>query len=215
MFTGIVASVGRITRVQPFDAQDAKSGLRLTIEPGGLDMSDVRVGDSIAVQGACMTVVALRDHGFDIDISRESLGLTAGLDRVGEVNLEKSMRIGDPIGGHLVSGHVDGLGVVTRYDAVGESRELCIRVPRSIAKYLAYKGSVAVSGISLTVNRVVDDAHGNCEISINVIPHTQSVTTLRNIKAGDSVNLEIDTIARYVERMMGLSEPSKVFLEKA
>lgn len=202
MFTGIVASVGRISRIEPLHTQDGHAGLHLHIDAGGLDLSDVGLGDSIAVQGACMTVVALHGGEFEIDISRASLDLTVGLDRPGEVNLEKSLRIGDAIGGHMVSGHVDGLGLITRFDPVGESRELAIRVPKKIAKYLAYKGSVTVNGISLTVNRVKDDDDG-CEISINVIPHTQTVTTLRNVKAGDKVNLEIDMIARYVERMLG------------
>jgi riboflavin synthase len=127
-----------------------------------------------------------------------------GLDQRGEVNLEKSLRIGDAIGGHLVSGHVDGLGRVISFDNVGESRELIIRAPNSLAPYLAYKGSITVNGISLTVNRVTDGPEG-CDISINIIPHTQEVTTLRNVGAGDAVNLEIDTIARYVQRMVSLS----------
>jgi riboflavin synthase len=203
MFTGIVAAVGRIARVQPFEAE-GRAGLHLRIEAGGLDLAGVGLGDSIAVQGACMTVVALDATGFEIDVSRESLDLTVGLDREGEVNLEKSLRIGDAIGGHLVSGHVDGLGVVLRFEPAGESRELVIRAPKKMAKYLAYKGSVTVNGISLTVNRVADDNAG-CDISINVIPHTQTVTTLRNVRAGDKVNLEIDMIARYVERMVSTS----------
>jgi riboflavin synthase len=203
MFTGIVATVGRIVRVQPFESNDGAAGLHLHIDAGNLDLSDVSLGDSIAIQGACMTVVALRDREFQVDVSRESLNLTSGLETTGEVNLEKALRVGDALGGHLVSGHVDGLGVVQSYEAVGESRELIIRAPAEIAKYLAYKGSVTVNGISLTVNRVADlpDKKGS-DISINVIPHTQDVTTLRNVKAGDKVNLEIDTIARYVERML-------------
>ncbi|ALM84937.1 riboflavin synthase [Bordetella sp. N] len=203
MFTGIVATVGRIVRVQPFESNDGAAGLHLHIDAGNLDLSDVSLGDSIAIQGACMTVVALRDREFQVDVSRESLNLTVGLETAGEVNLEKALRVGDALGGHLVSGHVDGLGVVQSYEAVGESRELIIRAPAEIAKYLAYKGSVTVNGISLTVNRVVDlpDKNGS-DISINVIPHTQEVTTLRNVKAGAKVNLEIDTIARYVERML-------------
>lgn len=153
-----------------------------------------------------MTVVALDNRHFQVDVSRESLNLTVGLDRAGEVNLEKSLRVGDQIGGHLVSGHVDGLGTVLRFDSVGESRELAIRVPPHLARFLAYKGSVTVNGISLTVNRVTDVADG-CDISINIIPHTQAVTTLRNVKPGDRVNLEIDTIARYVERMLAAPRP--------
>ncbi|ARP87918.1 riboflavin synthase [Bordetella genomosp. 9] len=205
MFTGIVAAVGRIVQVQPYASADRGGGIRARIDAGNLDLSDVRLGDSIAVQGACMTVVDLHDGGFDIDVSRESLDRTVGLDREGEVNLEKSLRLGDALGGHLVSGHVDGLGQVLRYAPVGESRELVIRAPREMAKYLAYKGSVTVNGISLTVNRVIDAPEGS-EITINVIPHTQGATTLRNVKVGDKVNLEIDMIARYVERMMRVSD---------
>ncbi|OZI53344.1 riboflavin synthase [Bordetella genomosp. 4] len=203
MFTGLVAAVGRITHLEPL-AETQQGGVRLTIDAGELDLNDVRLGDSIAVQGACMTVIALQAGGFQVDVSRESLNLTTGLDRVGEVNLEKSLRVGDQIGGHLVSGHVDGMGEVLRFEAVGESRELVIRVPEHLARFLAYKGSITVNGISLTVNRVTDVV-GGCDISINIIPHTQSVTTLRNVAAGDRVNLEVDTIARYVERMLSVS----------
>lgn len=203
MFTGLVAAVGRITHLEPL-AETQQGGVRLTIDAGELDLHDVRLGDSIAVQGACMTVIALQKQGFQVDVSRESLNLTTGLDRMGEVNLEKSLRVGDQIGGHLVSGHVDGMGEVLRFEAVGESRELVIRVPEQLARFLAYKGSITVNGISLTVNRVTDVV-GGCDISINIIPHTQSVTTLRNVTAGDRVNLEVDTIARYVERMLSIS----------
>lgn len=205
MFTGIVTAVGRIEQIHPYESHGGNGGIRVRIDAGNLGLSDVQLGDSIAVQGACMTVVALDGNSFDIDISRESLRLTVGLDRQGaEVNLEKSLRVGDALGGHLVSGHVDGLGVVVGYAAAGESRELIIRAPSEMAKYLAYKGSVTVNGISLTVNRVQDGREGS-EITINVIPHTQSMTTLRNVNVGDKVNLEIDTIARYVERMMRVS----------
>lgn len=205
MFTGIVAAVGRIVQVQPQKTHDDSGGLRVRVDAGNLDLADVRLGDSIAVQGACMTVVDLRGSSFEIDISRESLDRTVGLDREGEVNLEKSLRLGDALGGHLVSGHVDGLGLVVGYAPVGESRELIIRAPNEMAKYLAYKGSVTVNGISLTVNRVKDGVEGS-EITINVIPHTQSMTTLRNVKVGDKVNLEIDMIARYMERMVRVSD---------
>ena len=204
MFTGLVAAVGRIVKVEPLPGGE-QAGVRLKIDAGGLELGNVGLGDSIAVQGACMTVIALPAPGqFEVDVSQESLRRTVGLDRAGEVNLEKSLCVGDQIGGHLVSGHVDGLGEVASFDAVGESRELVIRIPAALARYLAYKGSVTVNGISLTVNRVQDGADG-CEISINIIPHTQQVTTLRNVRAGDKVNIEIDTIARYVERMLSLS----------
>ncbi|CAJ50566.1 riboflavin synthase [Bordetella avium] len=199
MFTGLVAAVGRIVSVKPLAGESA--GVRLDIDAGSLDLQDVAIGDSIAVQGACMTVVGLSAQHFQVDVSRESLSRTVGLDREGEVNLEKSLGLGDKLGGHLVSGHVDGLGEVLRFSEVGESRELLISIPKSLARFLAYKGSITVNGISLTVNRVEDTATA-CTISINIIPHTQAVTTLRNVHAGDSVNLEVDMIARYVERMM-------------
>ena len=204
MFTGLVAAVGRIVRLKPL-ADAEQGGVRLDIDAGELDLAEVGIGDSIAVQGACMTVIALEGRYFQVDVSRESLNLTVGLDREGEVNLEKSLRVGDQIGGHLVSGHVDGMGVVLRFDSVGESRELAIRVPGHLARFMAYKGSITVNGISLTINRVNDVAEG-CDISINIIPHTQAVTTLRNVKPGDRVNLEVDTIARYVERMLAMPQ---------
>lgn len=204
MFTGIVAAVGRIDSVTPLGAADA--GVRLTIRAGGLDLSDVQIGDSIAIQGACMTVVALQADAFDVEVSRESLQKTCGLDRPGEVNLEKALRLADRLGGHLVSGHVDGLGEVTHFAPVGESHELRVRAPRDLGRYLAYKGSVVVNGVSLTVNRVEDEAEG-CTFSINLIPHTIEVTTLKSLAVGARVNLEIDLIARYVERMLSL-EPA-------
>jgi len=200
MFTGIVAAIGRIVSVRPLGEAES-AGLRLKIDAGGLDLSDVALGDSIAVQGACMTVVAKNADCFQVDVSRESLRRTVGLAHEGEVNLEKSLRIGDPIGGHLVSGHVDGLGVVERFESLGESCALTVRVPGMLARFLAYKGSVVVNGVSLTVNQVEDNASG-CRISINLIPHTLSVTTLKALRVGSEVNIEVDTIARYVERMM-------------
>jgi riboflavin synthase len=200
MFTGIIAAVGKITAITPLGAgQDA--GVRLAIDAGGLPMADVALGDSIALNGACMTVVEKGAAGFCVDVSRESLNKTVGLDALGEVNLEKALTLADRLGGHLVSGHIDGLGLVKRFEAVGESHELAIEAPREIGKYLAYKGSVVVNGVSLTVNRVTDTASG-CEFSINLIPHTIAVTTLKHLAAGKQVNLEIDLIARYVERML-------------
>ncbi|TAL56487.1 riboflavin synthase [Pandoraea sp.] len=200
MFTGIVAAVGRIDAVTPIDG-DADSGIRVRVVAPELDLSDVAIGDSIAIQGACMTVVAKAGTSFDVDISRESLNKTVGLDAPGEVNLEKAMRPHDRLGGHMVSGHVDGLGTVTHFAPVGESHELRILAPAELGKFLAYKGSITVNGVSLTVNRVTDQADG-CEFSINLIPHTVAVTTLRHLQAGSQVNLEIDLIARYVERML-------------
>lgn len=203
MFTGIVAAVGKITSVQVQDGTDGEVGLRLTVDAGGLSMTDVAVGDSIAMNGACMTVIAKSAHGFMVDVSRESLNCTVGLDGTNEVNLEKALTLADRLGGHLVSGHVDGLGRVRAFEPVGESWELEIEAPRELAKYLAYKGSIVVNGVSLTVNSVFDESE-YCRFSINLIPHTVSVTTLKHLSAGTKVNLEIDLIARYVERMLSL-----------
>lgn len=202
MFTGIVAAVGKINSVTPL-AGGADAGVRLDVDAGGLPMADVGLGDSIALNGACMTVVEKTATGFTVDVSRESLNKTVGLDTTTEVNLEKALTLAERLGGHLVSGHVDGLGVVRKFEPIGESFELVIEAPRDLAKYLAYKGSVVVNGVSLTVNRVEDSATG-CAFSINLIPHTIQVTTLKHLKAGSKVNLEIDLIARYVERMLSL-----------
>ena len=201
MFTGIVAAVGRIESIEPIGAPGAEpTGVRLRVNAGSLDLSDVAVGDSIAIQGACMTAITVEPPCFVVEVSRESLSKTVGLNRVGEVNLEKALRLSDRLGGHLVSGHVDGLGSVQRFEQVGESWLLIVRAPTSLARYLAFKGSVTVNGVSLTVNAVTDTPQG-CDFSINLIPHTIAVTTLRHLKVGESVNLEIDLIARYVERM--------------
>ncbi len=199
MFTGIVSAVGRIERIEPLGAD---AGVRLTIDAGALDLSDVAPGDSIAIQGACMTAIGIDGRRFVVEVSKESLSKTSGLDRVGEVNLEKAMRLDDRIGGHLVSGHVDGLGQVVAFEPVGESWRLVLRAPAELARFFAYKGSVTVNGVSLTVNCVTDVA-GGAEFEINLIPHTIAVTTLKALKAGDRVNLEVDLIARYVERMLG------------
>ena len=202
MFTGIVAAVGRITKLTPLGGADA--GLRLTIAAPDLGLDDVALGDSIAIQGACMTVVEKGADTFAIDISRESLSKTVGLDAPGEVNLEKAVSLSTKLGGHLVTGHVDGLGEVLRFAPVDESHELVVLAPRELAKFLAYKGSVTVNGVSLTVNRVTDveGENAGAEFSINLIPHTVAVTTLKHLKPGSKVNLEIDLIARYVERML-------------
>lgn len=203
MFTGIVAAVGKITNIVP-QGQGNDAGVRLTIDAGGLAMADVAIGDSIALNGACMTVIERTGNGFVVDVSRESLNRTVGLDAPGEVNLEKALTLAERLGGHLVSGHVDGLGMVRRFEPVGESMELVIEAPKELAKYLAYKGSIVVNGVSLTVNRVVDTEQG-CEFSINLIPHTVAVTTLKHLHAGARINLEVDLIARYVERMLSLN----------
>jgi riboflavin synthase len=200
MFTGIVAAVGRITRVQSLGGS-IEDGVRLAIDAGELGMDDVQLGDSIAIQGACMTVVAFDKQNFEVDVSRESLNRTVGLDCEGEVNLEKALRVGDRLGGHIVSGHVDGLGSVVKFETVGESHELVVRMPQELARYLAYKGSVTINGVSLTVNAVRDHASG-CDVSMNLIPHTVEVTTLKHLRMGRKVNVEIDTVARYVDRML-------------
>ncbi len=201
MFTGIVAAVGRIESVRPL-GNDADAGVRLSVDAGGLPLADVQLGDSIAIQGACMTVIEKTARSFDVDVSRESLNCTVGLGEAGgEVNLEKALHAHDRLGGHIVSGHVDGLGTVTRFAPVGESHELRVLAPNEIGRYLAYKGSIAVNGVSLTVNSVDDRADG-CEFSINLIPHTVEVTTLKHLRDGAKVNLEVDLIVRYVERML-------------
>ena len=205
MFTGIITGVGRIVASHPLGSS-LSHGRRLTIEapPGYLD--DVGLGDSIALNGACMTATSLDlpQHRFTVDVSAESLARTCGLDQQGEVNLEKALRAHDRLGGHIVSGHVDGIGEVTHFEAVGESWELRIRAPQELARFLAYKGSITVNGVSLTVNQVqdLDPADRGCEISINLIPHTVRHTALGQLRAGAPVNLEIDLIARYVERML-------------
>lgn len=196
MFSGIVAALGRITHIRPLAA-----GVRLTVDTASLGVDDVQAGDSIAVNGVCLTVVALDGATVQFDVSRETLDCTAGLDTPGEVNLEKALRLADRLGGHLVSGHVDGVGEVVRFSPLGESHELVVRAPQALARYIARKGSIGVQGVSLTVNRVTDTAAG-CEFSINLIPHTVAVTTLKHLSPGSRVNLEIDLIARYAERMM-------------
>jgi riboflavin synthase len=153
-----------------------------------------------------MTVTGKTARTFSIDVSAESLSKTAGMDARGEVNLEKSLRLGDRIDGHLVSGHVDGTGVVHAFEARGESVLFVVEAPPALARYLAYKGSIAVNGVSLTVNRVEDPEPGGCRVWINLIPHTIAVTALKHLKPGDRVNLEVDMIARYVERMLGAVE---------
>lgn len=192
MFTGIIQAVGKITHIEAL-----QQGVRLTVDGGALDLSDVALGDSIAHNGVCLTVIGKTGNSYQLDVSRETLDCTVGLGEAGEVNLEKALRLSDPLGGHLVSGHVDGMGTVVAFDPVGECYLLRIKAPLSIAKYIAYKGSIAVNGVSLTVNTVEHD-----EFTINLIPHTVQVTTLKHLKAGAQVNLEVDLLARYVERLM-------------
>lgn len=191
MFTGIIAAVGKISGVTP-----APGGLRLVVDAGGMRLDDVTVGDSIAVNGVCLTVVGLRAAAFEADVSQETLACTAGFAPQGSVNLEKALRLSDRLGGHLVGGHVDGVGTVARCEAVGDNRLLAIAAPRELAKYIARKGSVAVNGVSLTVNEV-----DGAEFRVNLIPHTLQATNLQQLKAGDRVNLEADLLARYAERL--------------
>jgi len=206
MFTGIITGVGRIAAVHDLGSSSAH-GKRLAITAPAGYLDDVGLGDSIALNGACMTVTGFdaASHQFTIDISAESLDKTAGLAEAGTaVNLEKALRANDRLGGHIVSGHVDGIGTVSHFAPQGESWELRVVAPPALARFLAYKGSITVNGVSLTVNRVTDRANGaeGSEISINLIPHTVEHTGLGQLRAGSRVNLEIDTVARYVERML-------------
>lgn len=195
MFSGIVAAIGRITALTP--RNDGAATVRLTIEAGALGLDDVAIGDSIACNGVCLTVVDLRDEAFSVDVSPETLSCTVGLAAPGAINLEKALRLADRLGGHLVSGHVDGVGQVLSFDALGDNRLLVIRAPAALARYIARKGSITVNGVSLTTNTVE-----GADFSINLIPHTLTATTLGALKVGDAVNLEVDLIARYVERIL-------------
>jgi riboflavin synthase len=200
MFTGIITAVGQIK-----SAQAKGDGLHLVIEVPSGYLDDVALGDSIAIQGACMTAMNFAGNTFSLDISRESLNKTVGLDKAGPVNLEKALRLNDRLGGHLVSGHVDGVGKVAYFAQVAQdtygSWLLRIDAPKDLAPFLAYKGSIVVNGVSLTVNKTEDTANA-CIVDINLIPHTLQSTTLGNLKQGDAVNLEVDLIARYVARML-------------
>ena len=171
--------------------------MRLAIEGGRLGLRDVAVGESIAVNGACLTVVKRGKKGFSVDVSKETLRCTAGLDHAGEVNLEKALKLSDRLDGHLVLGHVDGVGKVTGVERLGANRRLSVRAPRALARYIARKGSIAVQGVSLTVNSV-----RGVEFEVNLIPHTLAVTTLKDLRVGDRVNLEVDSLARYAERLL-------------
>ncbi|MDD3883808.1 MAG: riboflavin synthase [Gallionella sp.] len=199
MFSGIVTDMGVISR-----AEDREGGLRLTVTTSALGLDDVQLGDSIAVNGVCLTVIALEGFDFVVEVSRETLNCTTGLELPGgRVNLEKALRLSDRLGGHLVSGHVDGVGEVTAFVDLGESWRLVVRAPQALAKYIAMKGSITINGVSLTINRVA-----GCEFEVNLIPHTLAVTTLGRLQAGATVNLEIDLIARYVERMQQVEKES-------
>jgi riboflavin synthase len=193
MFTGIVAAVGTVRA-----ARASRGGVRLVVDADGLGLADVAVGDSIAVNGACLTVVARRGRAFEADVSRETLACTTGFAAGARVNLEKPLRLADRLGGHLVSGHVDGVGTVTRVRAAGGGRRLSVRAPRALARYIARKGSIAVNGVSLTVNAV-----RGAEFEVHLIPHTLRATNLGALRRGDRVNLEADVLARYLERLCG------------
>jgi riboflavin synthase len=195
MFTGIVQMVGRIAAVSP-----QGDGVRIAVDTGLQSSGDVAVGDSVAVRGCCLTVVATEGATLTFDVSAETLRCTTGLDHPGDVNLELALRIGDRLGGHLMTGHVDGLGVVKAFapvpaDQHGSSR-LDVEAPSELARFIAPKGSIAIDGVSLTVNEV-----DGARFSVNLIPHTLAVTTLKSLAEGDAVNLEIDLIARYVARL--------------
>ncbi len=191
MFTGIIQAQGHIKSISEQDG-DA----RLLINTGNLNLADVAIGDSIAVNGVCLTAVELGEDTFSADVSRETLSCTVGLDSLRTVNLEKALRLSDRLGGHLVSGHVDGVGQVIRFEPVGESMLLMVRAPHELSRYIAIKGSITIDGVSLTVNHVDQD-----DFSVNLIPHTVEVTTLKQLGVGSRVNLEVDLIARYVDRM--------------
>jgi riboflavin synthase len=200
MFTGIIETTGTIERAEKTDAN-----LRAVIHAPKLGLHQVAIGDSIAVNGCCLTVVEKTSESFAVDISHETISLTTGFEQGATVNLEKSLRYGDRLGGHLVSGHIDGIGVVNALQDLGASWRLEIAAPKELGKYVARKGSVAVNGISLTVNKVSDRDDGTCVFEINIIPHTFQVTTIRGLQVGSKVNLEIDLLARYLERMASVT----------
>lgn len=191
MFTGIVTAVGRIASVEP-----TAGGVRIGVDVPGWQPADVTLGESIAVSGVCLTVVAITPAGFEADVSRETLRCTVGFELAAQVNIERALRLADRLGGHLVSGHVDGVGVVVSSEAAGDNRVLWFEAPREVARYVAVKGSIAINGVSLTVNQV-----NGMRFSVNIIPHTLGATNLGALSAGARVNLEADTVARYVERL--------------
>ncbi len=192
MFTGIVTAVGRIARLAP-----RAGGVRATVDAPGLGLDDVAIGESIAVNGVCLTVVARDASRFEVELSRETLACTAGFEAAAEVNLEKALRLSDRLGGHLVSGHVDGVGEVTRVQAVGDNRSVAVRAPSELARYIARKGSITIDGVSLTVNAV-----NGAEFEVNLIPHTLAATNFGRLRAGTRVNLEVDLLARYLEGLL-------------
>jgi riboflavin synthase len=198
MFTGIVAAVGRIAEVSR-----TAGGVRLRVDAGSLSLDDVALGDSIAVSGVCLTVVSLHDRAFDVDVSQETLSCVAGFESGSAVNLEKALRLADRLGGHLVSGHVDGVGRVERFEELGDHRRLEIDLPADLGRYVPRKGSVAVDGVSLTVNEVAGS-----RFTVNLIPHTLASTTFATLRPGARVNIEVDLLARYIERLSAAEPPA-------
>lgn len=199
MFTGIIEAIGEITQATALNEQSG-NGLALTIAPGSLNLSDVKLGDSIAVNGVCLTVTALDNRQFSVAVSQETLNCTQGLDRAGaQVNLEKAMRLSDRLGGHLVSGHVDAVGTVVKFEPIGECIELIVRAPQPLLRFIAQKGSITVNGVSLTVNRIEGD-----QFSVNLIQHTLAMTNLQSLSPGMAVNLETDMLARYVAQLLNV-----------
>ena len=191
MFTGIVTAAGRIDTVE-----STEGGVRIKVAAPDLKLADGQVGESIAVNGVCLTAITISASGFEADVSHETLRCTVGFELGARVNLERALRLADRLGGHLVSGHVDGVGTVASVLAAGDNRVFVFEAPREVARYLAIKGSIAINGVSLTVNEV-----NNTQFSVNIIPHTLSATNLGTLVAGAPVNLEADTVARYVERL--------------
>lgn len=201
MFTGIIQAIGEIRHAHSI-GEPSHQGVRVSISAISLNLNDVKLGDSIAVNGVCLTVTGLKDDEFTVDVSQETLRCTHGLDQVGKrVNLEKAMRLSDLLGGHLVSGHVDAIGTVIAYESIGENVELVLKAPPSILDFLVHKGSITVNGVSLTVNWIDGD-----EFSINLIPHTLAMTTLSELEPGIAVNLETDMLARYVARLLAATQ---------
>ena len=196
MFTGIIQAIGRIAELTP-----AGQAAVVTIDAGGLDLGDVAIGDSIACNGICLTVTGLARDGFSVDVSHETLRVTTGFTQGAAINLEKSLRLADRLGGHLVSGHVDGIGEVQKVKAVDGNCEMTIGFPRDLARYFARKGSVTVNGVSLTINALDGDS-----FSINLIPHTLAATNLGELEQNSRVNLEVDLVARYVDRILSMSK---------
>ena len=200
MFTGIIEAVGKIKRIEPVGGD-----MRLHVGVGDLDMGDVQLGDSIAVNGVCLTAIEFDDKHFAADVSNETISLTSLKDLAigSEVNLEKALLPTTRLGGHLVSGHVDGLGEVISIKDDSRSIRLIIRAPEELKYYIAMKGSITIDGTSLTVNKI-DDA----DFEINIVPHTQEQTIIKNYKPGTKVNLEVDLIARYLERLLSKADDS-------